>query len=101
MLLKLTEAAFRQLKTMELQKGQTPRIETDITGGCGISIEFTLVIDEPRRNDILLTYESFQIHIDQFTKRYLDEETKIDYRDKEGFLVGESFASNACAFEFN
>ncbi|MBY0200580.1 iron-sulfur cluster biosynthesis family protein [Priestia megaterium] len=101
MLLKLTEAAFRQLKTMELQKGQTPRIEADITGGCGISIKFTLVIDEPRRNDIILKYEGFQIHIDQFTKRSLNEEIQIDYRDKEGFLVGESFTSNTCAFKFN
>jgi DNA-directed RNA polymerase subunit H (RpoH/RPB5) len=31
MLLTLTEAASKQLKTMKLQKEQTPRIDADIT----------------------------------------------------------------------
>ncbi|RAS87805.1 iron-sulfur cluster biosynthesis family protein [Priestia endophytica] len=97
----LTKAASRQLKTMQLQKEQTPRIDADITGGCGISIKFTLVIDGPRQNDMLLKYDGFQIRVDQFTKRYLNEEIQIDYKDKEGFLVGESFASSTCAFEFD
>ncbi|RAS85736.1 iron-sulfur cluster biosynthesis family protein [Priestia endophytica] len=101
MLLTLTEAASKQLKTMKLQKEQTPRIDADITGGCGRSIKFTLIIDGPRRNDMLLKYDGFQIRVDQFTKRYLNEEIEIDYKDKEGFLVGESFASSACAFEFD
>lgn len=34
MLLKLTEAAFKQLKTMELQKGKTPRIEAEMLDTC-------------------------------------------------------------------
>jgi Fe-S cluster assembly iron-binding protein IscA len=101
MFLTLTEAASKQLKTMKLQKEQTPRIDADITGGCGMSIKFMLIIDGPRRNDMLLKYDGFQIRVDQFTKRYLNEEIQIDYKDKEGFLVGESFASSACAFEFD
>ena len=41
----------------------------------------------------------FRFRMDRFTKRYLDEETQIDYSDEHGFLVGESFASSACAIE--
>ena len=43
----------------------------------------------------------FRFELDRFTKRYLDEETQIDYTDEQGFLVGESFTSSACAIEID
>lgn len=76
---------------------QSPRIDAQITGGCGVSVKFTLIFDEPRRNDIVIEYSGIQIQIDRFTKRYLDEVTQIDFIDEHGFLVGESFVSSACA----
>ncbi len=97
----LTESALDKLKTTEIKEEQYPRIDADIAGGCGISVKFTLVFDEPRRNDSVIEYDGIQIHIDLFTKRYLDEETQIDYNDEQGFLVGESFASSACAIELH
>ena len=47
--------------------------------------------------DTTIEYENIKIAIDRFSKRYLEEETQIDYNDEQGFLVGESFASSACA----
>ena len=63
--------------------------------GCLLHLSF--VFDEPRRNDTVIEYEDIQIRIDRFTKRYLEEVTQIDYTEESGFIVGESFASSACA----
>ncbi|WP_078410639.1 HesB/IscA family protein [Priestia abyssalis] len=101
MVITLTEAALNRLRAMELKEEQSPRIDADVAGGCGLSVKFTLVFDEPRRNDTLIEYEEIQIRIDRFTKRYLDVETQIDYTADQGFLVGESFASSACAIQLD
>ena len=45
--------------------------------------------------------KTLKLPIDRFTKRYLDEETQIDYTEENGFIVGESFASSACAIEID
>jgi len=101
MVITLTETALDKLKTMELKDEQSPRVDADMAGGCGISVKFSLVFDEPRPNDSIIEYEDIKIRIDRFTKRYLDEETQIDYTDEDGFLVGESFESSACAIELD
>ncbi len=101
MVITLTEAALNKLKEMVFKDEQSPRIDADVAGGCGMTVKFTLIFDEPRRNDTLIEYEGIQIQIDRFTKRYLDEETQIDYTVDQGFLVGESFASSACAIEID
>lgn len=97
----LTEAALNKLKTTEWKEETTPRIDANIAGGCGVSVQFKLVFDESRRNDTVIEYDGIQFQIDPFTKRYLDEETQIDYNDERGFLVGETFTSSACAIEIN
>ncbi|WP_227937803.1 iron-sulfur cluster biosynthesis family protein [Alkalihalobacillus deserti] len=101
MVITLTEVALNRLKVMELKEEQSPRIDADVAGGCGMSVKFTLVFDEPRRNDTVIEHQGIQIRMDRFTKRYLGDETQIDYTDQHGFLVGESFASSACAIEID
>lgn len=100
-MIKMTEAAMNKLKEMVVNGNQTPRIDAEVAGGCGMSVKFSIVFDEPRRNDLCIEKDGIQIRLDRFTKRYLNEETQIDYRDKHGFLVGESFASSACAIEID
>lgn len=97
MMIKMTEAAINKLKEMMANENLNPRIDAEISGGCGISVKFSIVFDEPRQNDLCLEMEGIQIQIDRFTKRYLNEETHIDYSEEQGFVVGESFASSACA----
>jgi Fe-S cluster assembly iron-binding protein IscA len=99
MVITLTNVALNKLKTMRLEKGKLPRIDADVAGGCGMSIKFTLVFDEPRRGDTLIECNGIQLQMDHFTKRYLDETTIIDYTDEYGFFVGETFTSSACAVE--
>ncbi len=101
MLIKMTEAARNKLNEMVDNRAQTPRIDADVAGGCGMTVKFSIVFDEPRRNDLTIEMDGIQIRFDRFTKRYLNVETQIDYSDEHGFLVGESFASSACAIEID
>lgn len=97
----MTESAKNKLKEMVINGEQTPRIDAEVAGGCGVTVKFSIVFDEPRRNDFTIEMDGVQIRLDRFTKRYLDEETHIDYNHENGFLVGESFASSACAIELD
>ncbi|MCM2532388.1 hypothetical protein NDK43_08290 [Neobacillus pocheonensis] len=99
MMIKMTEAAMNKLKEMMVNEDQPPRIDAEVAGGCGMTVKFSIVFDEPRRNDLCIEMGGIQIRLDRFTKRYLNEETQIDYRNELGFLVGESFTSSACAIE--
>jgi Fe-S cluster assembly iron-binding protein IscA len=101
MMIKMTEAAINKLKEMLANEKHNPRIDAEVSGGCGISVKFSIVFDEPRRYDLCLEMEGIQIQIDRFTKRYLNEETHIDYGEVQGFVVGESFASSACAIQID
>ncbi|WP_026566748.1 HesB/IscA family protein [Bacillus sp. UNC41MFS5] len=101
MMIKMTEAAINKLKEMLANENHHPRIDAEVSGGCGISVKFSIVFDEPRRNDLCMEIEGIQIQIDRFTKRYLDDETQIDYSEEQGFVVGESFASSACAIQID
>ena len=82
----LTEAALNKLKEMVVEKKHSPRIDANIAGGCGMSVKFKLVFDEPRRNDTIIEYENIKIRIDRFTKRYLEEVTQIDYTEESGII---------------
>lgn len=100
-MLKISVAAMIKLKEMVVNGEQTPRIDAEVAGGCGMTVQFSIVLDEPRRNDFIIETDGIQIRMDRFTKRYINEETEIDYSDEHGFLVGESFASSACAIDIN
>lgn len=97
MIISLTERALKELQSMELPENTFPRIDADMSGGCGVAIEFKLVFDESRPLDTVLEYEGIEIHIDRFTKRYLDEETQIDFDEEVGFMVGEPLSQSVCA----
>ncbi|GIN21746.1 MAG TPA: hypothetical protein DEO65_19560 [Bacillus bacterium] len=99
MVITLTEAALKKLEIMDIKAGQIPRIDVDITGGCGMSMSYKFIVDEPRRNDHMIEYNGIQIGMDRFTMRNLDDETQIDYTEENGFIIGDSFSSGACAIE--
>ncbi|MBY7144199.1 iron-sulfur cluster biosynthesis family protein [Virgibacillus sp. NKC19-3] len=101
MTITLTDSALDQLKTTEIKEERYPRIDAEMAGGCGISVKLKLVFDGVRRKDSVIEYEGIQIRIDRFSKRYLDEETQIDYNIEQGFLIGTSFISSACAIELD
>lgn len=100
-MIKLSERAAAQLNTRMTEEKYLPRVDADIAGGCGLSVRFTLIFDEPRGNDTVIDCDGIQIRMDRFTKRYLHKETHIDYLEEHGFLIGESFTANGCAIEMN
>lgn len=65
----LIEVALNKIKEKIFTEKHSPRIDADITGGCGMSVKFSLIFDESRRNDTVLEHEGIQIRIDRFTKR--------------------------------
>lgn len=101
MIIKMTEAAIHKLKELAGIYEGIPRIDAEVAGGCGISVKFSILFDEPRRNDLCIEIEGIQLRMDRFTKRYLNEDTEIDYLEEQGFLVGDSFISSACAIELD
>ncbi|RHW36571.1 hypothetical protein D1B33_09165 [Lysinibacillus yapensis] len=101
MMITITEAAMNKLKEIMLREGQSPRLDADVAGGCGMSVKLSLVFDEPRLNDTNIEYEGIQFKMDHFTKRYLNEETLIDYTNATGFLVGDSFEASACSIDLD
>ncbi|MEH7120328.1 iron-sulfur cluster biosynthesis family protein [Neobacillus vireti] len=101
MRIKMTEAAKHKLKELAENKEGMARIDAEVSGGCGMSVKFSISFDEPRRNDLCMEIEGVEIRMDRFTKRYLGEATEIDYQDQQGFLVGDSFTSSSCAIELD
>ncbi|RST57223.1 hypothetical protein D5F11_023520 [Siminovitchia terrae] len=101
MLITLTESALKKLKFLDIKEGKIPRIDADVTGGCGMSVSFKFVVDEPRKNDHIVEYNGIQIGMDRFTLRNLGNMTEVDYTEEKGFIVGDSLSSGTCAIEFN
>ena len=61
MIVTLTEAALSKLKEMVVEEEHSPRIDANVAGGCGVSVAFKLVFDEPRRGDTIIEYENIKI----------------------------------------
>ena len=88
----LTEAARRQLLLSKPNDGRVLRIDAVMSGGCGVSVRLSIVWEEPRRNDTILSLDdALQLHIDRFTERYLEEKTIVDYTEAAGFVFGSGF----------
>ncbi|UAT30684.1 iron-sulfur cluster biosynthesis family protein [Bacillus badius] len=96
---KLTESARNELNIRLRAEQHFPRIDAEITGGCGLSVKFMLVFDEPRRNDKVVDCGGIPIRIDRFTARYLREEVQVNYTAESGFYAAERFTSSGCAAE--
>ncbi|WP_050179745.1 hypothetical protein [Domibacillus robiginosus] len=91
----LTDAARRQLLVSSPDDGRVPRIDAEMTGGCGVSVRLSLVWDEPRRMDITIPVgDHVSLHLDRFTKRYAGEHLLVDYNETDGFVLGEAFDSS-------
>ena len=91
----LTPLAREKLKGMPVTESDVLRIDAEMRGGCGISVQFSIVLDEPRRNDAVIDCGAgVFLHIDRFTERYMEEETVVDYTDDAGFIIGDSFDSS-------
>lgn len=88
----LTDAARQQLLFSKPNDGRVLRIDAVMSGGCGVSVRLSIVWEEPRRNDTVLSLgNALQLHIDRFTERYIEEKTVVDYTEADGFVFGNVF----------
>lgn len=89
MMITVTPAARTALAGLPVTGDNVIRLDADMSGGCGISVAFSVKIDEARRGDQRV--EGF--HVDAFTARYIDDLT-IDWTDEDGFRFSDQFDSN-------
>ncbi|UOQ84050.1 iron-sulfur cluster biosynthesis family protein [Gracilibacillus salinarum] len=94
----LTKLAQKALQTETIPEGQLPRLDAELTGGCGISLTYSLIVDEKRPMDTIIEINGITFQIDHFTKRYLDTETSlvIDYCADKGYFIEKYYQTNTC-----
>ncbi len=82
--IKLTKEAVDQL-----QKATRPvRISSELVGGCGMTVEYSLWLDEATPNDQVMQVEAMTLLIDAETIGYIDSDSlTIDYRAQQGFRL--------------
>ncbi|WP_046174489.1 iron-sulfur cluster biosynthesis family protein [Domibacillus indicus] len=91
----LTEAARQQLLDWPIEENAVIRLDANVSGGCGMAVQFSIVLDEPRRNDTAYDCgHGIFLCMDLFTRRYLEEELIIDYTNASGFSFADSFGSS-------
>ncbi|QGH36944.1 hypothetical protein GI584_05845 [Gracilibacillus salitolerans] len=91
----ITKEAQQKLLSIELQDGVLPRIDAEVAGGCGLTVNYVFIFDHARRNDTIYQSNGFPIRVDYFTKRYLEGNAPtIDYAD--GFHVINDVEFDSC-----
>ncbi|UOQ49375.1 hypothetical protein MUN88_04455 [Gracilibacillus caseinilyticus] len=100
MIITISKKAQKQLRMLKIPDGQLPRIDATLTGGCGLSVIFSLFCDDQRKTDTVLKVNDISFRIDYATKRYLEEDiVYIDYYDQCGFIVGNDYVTNTCSLQ--
>ncbi len=93
----ITKEAQQKLSSIELQDGVLPRVDTNVTGGCGLTINYLFIFDQARKNDTIYHSYGVSIRVDPFTKRYLEgNPPTIDYSDSNGFQVINNVEFDSC-----
>ncbi|EJL39492.1 hypothetical protein BAG01nite_33670 [Brevibacillus agri] len=84
MRIKLTKEAVDQL-----QKATRPvRINGELVGGCGMTVEYALWLDEATPQDQVIQVEGMTLLLDPETIAYIGSEAlTIDYRPQQGFRL--------------
>ncbi|WP_029099086.1 iron-sulfur cluster biosynthesis family protein [Brevibacillus thermoruber] len=84
----LTDAARSVLAALANERRQALRINGELVGGCGMTVEYGLFWDEPMSGDRVLEEEGMTLLVDKETETYVGaEELVIDYREQQGFRL--------------
>ncbi|WP_139488784.1 iron-sulfur cluster biosynthesis family protein [Brevibacillus dissolubilis] len=87
--IEIKESAALKLKAAaKPSEDKIVRILGEIVGGCGMTVEYSLVWDEPAANDRLIEGEGFTLAIDPETEGYMDTSgVKLEYYDNQGYRL--------------
>lgn len=88
MIVTLTQEALEQFQTMASNTGKPIRINGELVGGCGMTVEYALWWDEEMPGDQIIPVKSLTFLIDQETEAYIGSDNlTIDYRSQQGFRM--------------
>jgi len=89
MRIELTETARVTLASLAAAGKERPlRINGELVGGCGMTVEYSLVWDDPLPQDELHEKEGLCFLLDRETKEFIGaEQLTIDYRENQGFRL--------------
>lgn len=83
----VTETALARLRQI-WPEGKVLRIIGELIGGCGMTVEYSLVWDERSAQDILVEQDGLVIVTDAETVAFIAEPTlTIDYRENQGYRL--------------
>ncbi|WP_017472539.1 iron-sulfur cluster biosynthesis family protein [Amphibacillus jilinensis] len=84
----ITNQAQDQLNHLNLTDGLLPRIDAELTGGCGLAISYVFIFDQQRKLDTIYRPHGIPIRMDYVTQKYLNHTgVTIDYNEADGFYV--------------
>ncbi|MFP3391244.1 iron-sulfur cluster biosynthesis family protein [Brevibacillus sp. SIMBA_040] len=86
----VTQEALRQLNAMNHAKDKDTfiRINGELVGGCGMTVDYALWWDERGVNDLEVVVEKLTFLIDKATIEYIgSEKLTVDYRPQQGFRL--------------
>lgn len=84
----ITEAAKTKLVSLSPDGHRPLRINGELVGGCGMTVEYSLVWDDQYPQDIVGEVDGFTVLLDPETEGYIgSEDITIDYRVNQGFRL--------------
>ncbi|WP_400163498.1 iron-sulfur cluster biosynthesis family protein [Brevibacillus sp. TJ4] len=86
--IQVTETARERLETLAGNEEKTVRINGELVGGCGMTVEYFLWWDEILPGDLKVSHDRLTFVVDKETREYIGTDTlKIDFHPQQGFRL--------------
>jgi Fe-S cluster assembly iron-binding protein IscA len=87
--IQVTEAASAKLASLSATgEGKPLRINGELVGGCGMTVEYSMVWDEQHPQDRVYKVGGIRLLLDRETEGYIGaDQLTIDYRENQGFRL--------------
>ncbi|EMT54029.1 MULTISPECIES: iron-sulfur cluster biosynthesis family protein [Brevibacillus] len=83
-----TQTAIAILRPMAAERGQAVRINGELVGGCGMTVEYGLFWDDPAPSDQITEEAGVTFLLDAETVDYIGSDSLVvDYREQQGFRL--------------
>ncbi len=96
----LTSSARKELQTVDVPEDRAIRIDAELSGCCGFTYTLKLIVDELRRDDIVIYQAPLRFFIDQFTRKYVGDALVLDYDSGSGYTLTNKEEAFVCQASF-
>ncbi|MBC6973217.1 Fe-S cluster assembly protein HesB [Bacillus sp. Xin] len=84
--IRVTDEAKSVLHKLNVNNKSIVRIRGTMTNSCSIFVDVDLIFDEYNSNEVVYEDEQIIIQMDEFTKNYVGDTLKLDYKTT-GFSI--------------